>query len=130
MRSDSIGITCPAPIRPDAHVQLAHGGGGRLTSQLLEQIFMPAFANPALGLRHDGAHLDLGGLRLVPGIDQRLAHCLQVFRLCVDGDAILVDGEVFGAGVDGQQRQLLAVLTPADAQRKLAARVELPGDGA
>jgi hydrogenase expression/formation protein HypE len=38
-------------------VQLAHGGGGRLTQQLIERIFEPAFANPALAARHDGALL-------------------------------------------------------------------------
>jgi hydrogenase expression/formation protein HypE len=37
---------------------LAHGGGGRLTHQLIEKIFLPAFSNAALDQRHDGAVLD------------------------------------------------------------------------
>ncbi len=41
-------------------IQLAHGGGGRLTQQLLEQIFFPAFDNDWLRSRHDGAAIDLG----------------------------------------------------------------------
>ena len=36
---------------------MAHGGGGRLTQQLIERIFGPAFNNPALNARHDGAVL-------------------------------------------------------------------------
>jgi len=63
------GATCPAPIGMREHVLLAHGGGGRLTNQLIEQIFLPVFANPALGVRHDGAHLDLGGIRLAFSTD-------------------------------------------------------------
>ncbi|MBL8295477.1 MAG: hydrogenase expression/formation protein HypE, partial [Bryobacterales bacterium] len=47
-----------------ANILLAHGGGGRLTQQLLETIFYPAFANGALGARHDGALLEVGGARL------------------------------------------------------------------
>ena len=47
-----------------ANILLAHGGGGRLTQQLLETIFYPAFANDALGARHDGALLEVGGARL------------------------------------------------------------------
>jgi len=43
---------------------LAHGGGGRLTHQLIEKIFIPAFANDALEQRHDGAVVSLNGVRL------------------------------------------------------------------
>ena len=34
---------------------MAHGGGGKRTQQLIERIFLPAFGNPLLNLRHDGA---------------------------------------------------------------------------
>ncbi len=49
--------TCPAPIRRHERVLLAHGGGGRLTRDLIERLFIPAFANAALSERHDGAIL-------------------------------------------------------------------------
>ena len=45
-------------------VLMAHGGGGRLTQQLLERVFLPAFANPQLDARHDGAVLRAGDARL------------------------------------------------------------------
>ena len=51
--------TCPVPRVPGARVLLAHGGGGRLTQRLIEDVFLPAFGNPALLARHDGAVLDL-----------------------------------------------------------------------
>ena len=56
-------LDCPVPATPD-RIQLAHGGGGRLTAQLIERIFLPAFANPALQALHDGARLDAPGERL------------------------------------------------------------------
>jgi len=36
---------------------MAHGGGGRLTQELIDRVFAPAFRNPALDARHDGAVL-------------------------------------------------------------------------
>jgi hydrogenase expression/formation protein HypE len=57
-------VQCPAPGTPEDRVLLAHGGGGKLTRQLLERLFLPAFAHPALEARHDGAILRLNGMRL------------------------------------------------------------------
>ena len=42
-------------------ILLAHGGGGRLTNQLIESVFLPAFSNSALEARHDGALLSASG---------------------------------------------------------------------
>lgn len=55
------GQACPMPIGRHEHVLLGHGGGGQLTNDLIEQVFIPAFRNDALGARHDGARLDLAG---------------------------------------------------------------------
>ncbi|MBI4677950.1 MAG: hydrogenase expression/formation protein HypE [Elusimicrobia bacterium] len=45
-------------------ILLAHGGGGRLMHQLLDDVFLPAFADPALETRHDGAVVEVGKTRL------------------------------------------------------------------
>jgi hydrogenase expression/formation protein HypE len=50
-------LACPVPIEQYPTVLLAHGGGGRLMHQLIERMIVPAFANPALAVRHDGALL-------------------------------------------------------------------------
>lgn len=60
---------CPIPISEYPTVTLAHGGGGRLTQMLIERLFLPAFANPALEQLHDGAVLDLDGARLAFSTD-------------------------------------------------------------
>jgi len=57
-------LNCPVPRVADDRIVLAHGGGGRLTHQLIEKIFLPAFSNAMLEQRHDGAVLPLDGSRL------------------------------------------------------------------
>lgn len=52
-----------SPDQPS--IQLAHGSGGRLTRQLIDAVFRPAFGNPYLDAQHDGATL--------PGCATRLA---------------------------------------------------------
>jgi hydrogenase expression/formation protein HypE len=57
-------LSCPVPRVADDRIVLAHGGGGRLTHQLIEKIFIPAFSNAALDERHDGAVVPVNGSRL------------------------------------------------------------------
>jgi hydrogenase expression/formation protein HypE len=60
----AFGGSCPLPLADYPTVQLAHGGGGSLTRQLIEGLLVPAFANPAgppnpmLAALHDGALLE------------------------------------------------------------------------
>jgi hydrogenase expression/formation protein HypE len=60
----TFNLNCPVPRVADDRIVLAHGGGGRLTHQLIEKIFIPAFANDALEARHDGAVVSVNGSRL------------------------------------------------------------------
>lgn len=53
--------TCPVPASPGDTLALAHGGGGRAMSWLLDSIVLPAFDDPELLRRHDGAALTLDG---------------------------------------------------------------------
>ncbi len=52
---------CPLPFSDYDRVVLAHGGGGRVMLRLIEDLFVRAFADPALALAHDGAFLRLAG---------------------------------------------------------------------
>ena len=60
----TFNLSCPVPRVADDRIVLAHGGGGRLTHQLIEKIFIPAFANDALEQRHDGAVVPVNGSRV------------------------------------------------------------------
>ena len=55
MKTPDFNASCPLPIQQYPHVLMAHGGGGKLMHQLLENVFGPAFSNPILDARHDSA---------------------------------------------------------------------------
>ena len=58
------GFTCPVPIAATDSVLLGHGSGGKLSAELLRDIFLPAFANPLLARLEDQAVLEFEGARL------------------------------------------------------------------
>ncbi|MEK7270733.1 MAG: hydrogenase expression/formation protein HypE [Planctomycetota bacterium] len=63
MNPADLGSSCPVPLEPET-VRMAHGGGGRLSRDLVERVFRKAFANPALDSRHDSAVVEMGGARV------------------------------------------------------------------
>jgi hydrogenase expression/formation protein HypE len=65
----SFSGACPLPLSDYPTVQLAHGGGGRLSQILIEKLFGSAFSNPILDEFHDGAILDLAEARLAFSTD-------------------------------------------------------------
>jgi hydrogenase expression/formation protein HypE len=67
--------------RPDK-ILLAHGGGGRLTQELVREVFVPSLTNPALAKLSDSAVLE----KLPPG------------RPALTTDAFVVDPPVFPGG--------------------------------
>ncbi len=67
---------CPLPFADYPNVLMAHGGGGRLTANLIEKLFVPAFANPLLSQLHDGALLEINGQRLAFSTDSYVVHPL------------------------------------------------------
>jgi hydrogenase expression/formation protein HypE len=71
-----LDLSCPISLRADDIIQMAHGAGGRLTQELIERLFRPAFCNPALDTRHDGAILPVGGMRLAFTTDSYVVHPL------------------------------------------------------
>ena len=72
----NFNLTCPIPISNYPVVTLAHGGGGKLMHQLIEQMIVPAFGSPILNNRHDGATLEIDGARLAFTADSYVVHPL------------------------------------------------------
>ncbi len=56
--------SCPLPIFEHKQIVLGHGSGGKLTAELIEKVFLPAFANPVLNKLDDQAVVQVGGSRL------------------------------------------------------------------
>jgi hydrogenase expression/formation protein HypE len=57
-------FACPSPMPPGERVLLGHGSGGRLSAQLVRDLFLPRFANDALGRLADAAVVQIGEQRL------------------------------------------------------------------
>jgi hydrogenase expression/formation protein HypE len=56
--------SCPVPFQDATEVLLGHGSGGKLTADLIEQLFLPAFRNPYLEKLADQAVVTVGSVRL------------------------------------------------------------------
>jgi len=65
MSSDETPFSqCPLPINQATEVLMGHGSGDKLSAQLIENLILPAFRNPALELLDDQAVLSVGDARL------------------------------------------------------------------
>ena len=62
---DIENLTCPLPPRDYPLVVMGHGGGGKLSAELVEQLFLPAFRNETLEQLSDAA--------VLPNVTGRLA---------------------------------------------------------
>ena len=63
------GLACPIPISDYPHVLLAHGGGGKLSQQLIQKMIVPLFRNDLLEPLHDGAIFTHNGTRFAFSTD-------------------------------------------------------------
>ena len=61
----TLGSSCPLPLTQQEQIVLGHGSGGKLSAQLIESVFLPAFKNPTLDKLDDQAVLQINGSRLV-----------------------------------------------------------------
>ena len=82
--------SCPLPISQHQQIVLGHGSGGKLSAQLIEQIFLPAFGNPLLNKLDDQAVFQINGSRLAFTTDAFVVTPLffpggDIGRLAVNG---------------------------------------------
>ena len=87
---DVAGFACPAALRDRPRIVMGHGGGGALTRDLVEHVFLPAFGNPVLERLCDSSVLDLSDPLAAGG------------RLAFSTDAYVVRPLVFPGGSIGE----------------------------
>jgi hydrogenase expression/formation protein HypE len=68
---DFEGWTCPVPLRDSPTIVMGHGGGGQMSAELIEHLFVPAFA--------DGSPTPLGDSAVVPMGHERVAMSTDTF---------------------------------------------------
>jgi hydrogenase expression/formation protein HypE len=98
---DVQGLVCPVPISNYPHVLLAHGGGGKLSRDLIASMFRKQFANPLLDPLHDGAVFSVNGARLAFSTDSFVVS--PMFFPGGDIGALAVNGTVNDLAMCGAQ---------------------------
>ena len=69
MAIDIDGWVCPAPLRDSPVIVMGHGGGGAMSAELVEHLFLPAFGAAADANMGDSAVIEVGGTRLAFSTD-------------------------------------------------------------
>lgn len=105
--------TCPLPLRDYPNVILGHGGGGKLSAELVENIFVPAFNNRTLDNLGDSAVLDFSqilaesnGAKLAFSTDSYVVQPLFFRGGCI-GD-LAVNGTVNDLAMSGARPLVLS----------------------
>ena len=60
----TFSLSCPLPIADRKNIVMGHGSGGKLTAQLVQDLFLPAFDNEYLKKLDDQAVFQAGSARL------------------------------------------------------------------
>ncbi len=123
--------SCPLPLEGYTTIVMGHGGGGKLSNELVEHLFLPAFRNPALESLGDAAVFELGSGRLAMSTDS-----FVVQPLFFPGGSIgtlAVNGTVNDLAVSGADPKFLSasfILEEGFPLNKLAAIVQAMADAA
>ncbi len=66
---DFEGWSCPMPLRDHPTIILGHGGGGKLSAELVQHLFLPAFQNETLAPLGDSSIFEINGTRFAMSTD-------------------------------------------------------------
>lgn len=98
--------SCPVPFPHNTEITVGHGGGGRLTQELIDRVFRPAFASAENDAQHDAAVLDAPGARLAFSTDSHVVSPL--FFPGGDIGALAVNGTVNDLSMSGARPRWLS----------------------
>jgi hydrogenase expression/formation protein HypE len=99
---DVDGWSCPLPLRGQDRVVIGHGGGGKLSAELIEHVFLPAFGTSPEAELHDSAVVDVTTAgRLAFSTDSYVVRPLFFPGGCI-GD-LAVNGTVNDIAMSGAQ---------------------------
>ena len=98
--------SCPLPIFQHKNIVLGHGSGGKLTAELINKVFLPAFANPILDKLDDQAVLQINGSRLAFTTDSFVV--TPIFFPGGDIGTLAINGTVNDLAMSGARPLYLA----------------------
>lgn len=99
-------LSCPTPLPARDTVLLGHGSGGKLSAELVREIFLAAFGNPELAKLNDQAVVSIGGARIAVTTDSFVVKPL--FFPGGDIGSLAVHGTVNDLAVGGAQPLFLS----------------------
>ncbi|HVC89255.1 MAG TPA: hydrogenase expression/formation protein HypE [Acidobacteriaceae bacterium] len=98
--------SCPLPIFQHKNIVLGHGSGGKLTAELINKVFLPAFTNPILDKLDDQAVLQINGSRLAFTTDSFVV--TPIFFPGGDIGTLAINGTVNDLAMSGARPLYLA----------------------
>src|SRR5438445_2014635 len=99
-------VTCPAPLPVRDTILLGHGSGGKLSADLLRDIFLPALRNVELSRLNDQAVVSINGSRIAVTTDSFVVSPL--FFPGGDIGSLAVHGTVNDLAMGGAQPMFLS----------------------
>ena len=118
---------CPLPLRDSPNIVMGHGGGGAMTAELIEHLFLPAFGPAADAGMGDAAVISVGEERLAFSTDSFVVKP-RIFPGGTIGD-LAVNGTVNDLAMAGAQPMVLSTAfileegTPLDDIARIAQAV-------
>ncbi len=100
-------LACPAPLPAQERILLGHGSGGRLSAELLQRVFLPAFTNPTLNGLNDQAVVHINGVRLAFTTDSFVVNPL--FFPGGDIGSLAVNGTINDLAMGGAEPLYLSI---------------------
>jgi hydrogenase expression/formation protein HypE len=97
----TMDFACPVPLGSNGAVLLGHGSGGKLSADLVRDVFLPAFGNPELARLNDQAIVRVGDSRIAITTDSFVIKPL--FFPGGDIGSLAVHGTVNDLAVGGAQ---------------------------
>jgi hydrogenase expression/formation protein HypE len=98
--------SCPLPLPAKDRILLGHGSGGKLSAELLRDVFLPLFRSPVLGRLEDQAVIEAGGARLAFTTDSFVVKPL--FFRGGDIGSLAVHGTVNDLAMGGAEPRFLS----------------------
>lgn len=123
--------TCPLPLRDYPNIVMGHGGGGKLSGDLIEHLFVPAFQNDDLAELGDSTVLPFAGGRLAYSTDSFVVR--PMFFPGGDIGDLAINGTVNDIAMSGAQPLWLSagfILEEGLSMNALGAIVESMGRAA
>lgn len=106
MTDAGFSVDCPIPKSGYDRIVMGHGGGGRLSAELLQQVFLPAYGNKVLARLEDQATLPWEGGRLAFTTDSFVVR--PIFFPGGDIGKLAVNGTVNDLAVGGARPLFLS----------------------